>query len=237
MPGVGGMRRRGIASSRASGEPCIGPAPPNGTSVRRRGSWPRSTETTRMPRAIVALATRRMPEAASIRSRPSGSAMRVTIACVAASASSVSSPPSLRIAAEAAEHEIGVGDGRLRAAAAVAGGTRHRLGAARADPQRAALVDPRDRAAAGADRVDVDDRDADRDAVERRLARHLRAAVEHQADVGAGAAHVDRDDVGETRQRARHGRWRRPRRPAPTAPCAPACRARWRRSSARRRPP
>src|SRR5947209_1593061 len=68
----------------------------------------------------------------------------------------------LAVGAEPAEHEIGVGDGWLRAAAAVAGRARHRLGAFRSDAQRAALVDPGDRSAAGADRVDVDDRDADR---------------------------------------------------------------------------
>src|SRR5438270_12574055 len=58
------------------------------------------------------------------------------------------------VGSEAAEHEIGIGNGRLAAAAAVAGRTGYRLGAARADPERAALVDPGDRATAGADRVD-----------------------------------------------------------------------------------
>src|SRR5947207_645041 len=101
------------------------------------------------------------------------------------------------VAAEPAEHEVGVGHRRLGAAAAIARRTRHRLGALRADAQRATLVDPGDGAAAGADRVDVDDRDADRRAFEAGLARHLRRAVEHQADVGAGAAHIERDDVAE----------------------------------------
>src|SRR2546428_7025866 len=90
------------------------------------------------------------------------------------------------VGADPAEHQIGVGDGRLVAAAAVAGRARHRLGAVRPDAQGAAVVDPGDRAAAGADRVDVDDRDADRGAGEAGLAGDLRGAAEHQADVGAG---------------------------------------------------
>ena len=52
---------------------------------------------------------------------------------------------------EIAEHQIGVGDGRLAAALAVAGRARHRAGALRPDMQDAAGIDPRDRAAAGAD--------------------------------------------------------------------------------------
>ena len=59
MPGAGGTMSRPICSSRATGVPCIGPAPPNGTSVHWRGSWPRSTETTRMPRTMLACATRK----------------------------------------------------------------------------------------------------------------------------------------------------------------------------------
>src|SRR5439155_22911439 len=57
---------------------------------------------------------------------------------------------------EIAEHQIGVGDGRLIAALAITGRPRHRTGAVRADMQDAALVDPGDRAAAGADRSDVE---------------------------------------------------------------------------------
>ncbi len=57
---------------------------------------------------------------------------------------------------EIAEHEVGVGDGRAGAALAVAGRTRHRAGALRPDMQDAAGIDPRDRAAAGADAGDVE---------------------------------------------------------------------------------
>ena len=76
----------------------------------------------------------------------------------AASGSSCRLPPSRVSPSEPAEHEIGVGDGRPRAAAAVAGRARHGFGARRPDAQRAAVVDPGDRAAARADGVDVDDR-------------------------------------------------------------------------------
>ena len=65
---------------------------------------------------------------------------------------------------EPAEHQVGVGHGRLRPAAAVAGRARHRAGAARTDVQPALLVEPGDRAAADADLEDVDDVAADREA-------------------------------------------------------------------------
>ena len=63
---------------------------------------------------------------------------------------------------DAAEHQIGVGDGRRRAAAPVAGGTRIGPGAVRPDGNPLQPVDPRDRAAAGADLDHLDDRDAQR---------------------------------------------------------------------------
>ena len=50
-----------------------------------------------------------------------------------------------------AEHDRGVGDGRLLAALAVAGGAGARARALRADPEQPAGIDPGDRAAAGAD--------------------------------------------------------------------------------------
>ncbi len=38
MPGFGGTITVGIDSSRASAAPCSGPAPPNATSAKSRGS-------------------------------------------------------------------------------------------------------------------------------------------------------------------------------------------------------
>ena len=65
---------------------------------------------------------------------------------------------------EYAERHIGVGDGGLCAATAVAGRPGLGAGALRPDLQHAGGVDPGDRAAARADRRDVDRRHADLDA-------------------------------------------------------------------------
>ena len=105
------------------------------------------------------------------------------------------------VGVEAAEDQVGVGDGGLGAALAVAGGAGRSAGTLRADAQHAALVDPGERAAAGADGADVDHRDLDRHApfdLERGGERLL--AADHGGDVGRGAAHVERDqmvDAGE----------------------------------------
>ena len=65
------------------------------------------------------------------------------------------------------------------------------------DPQGAAIVEPRDRAAAGADRVHVDHREPDRDARHHRLGRDLRLSPEDGRDVGARPAHVEGEHVLE----------------------------------------
>src|SRR5215468_6601059 len=62
---------------------------------------------------------------------------------------------------EIAEEEVGVGDGGLRAAQAVRGGTRVRSGAARADLEQPDLVHVRDAPASRADLDQLDRRDAD----------------------------------------------------------------------------
>ena len=93
-------------------------------------------------------------------------------------------------------------------APAVAGGAGHRAGALRADDERAAGVEAGDRPAAGADGVDVERRQADGKAAHRALARRLGHAAEHEAHVGARAAHVERDRVREPA-----GRGDRRRRP------------------------
>ena len=99
---------------------------------------------------------------------------------------------------EPAEDQVGVGDGRSRAAAAVADRPRRRARALGADPQHAGGVDRGDRAAAGADRVDVDHRHVDRHRVlELEVARHRRHAAEDEGDVARRPAHVVADDVGE----------------------------------------
>ena len=100
---------------------------------------------------------------------------------------------------EPTKHDIGVGDGRLGAAPAVADRARIGARALRADLERADVVDPGDRAAAGADLDHVDHRQHHRMA--RRIAadvvagRERRLAVLDQARLGGGAAHVERDHV------------------------------------------
>ena len=81
---------------------------------------------------------------------------------------------------------------------------RPRIGAGRlrAVAQRAGLVDPRERAAAGADREHLDRREADRVAVlDEPLLRHALLALVDERDVGARAAHVEADRVREAAER------------------------------------
>ena len=77
---------------------------------------------------------------------------------------------------EAAEHHVGVGHGRARAAAAIGGRAGPRAGALRPDAERAAGIDIGDRAAARADRVDVDHRHQQRDSRRSRVSRAVASA-------------------------------------------------------------
>ena len=108
------------------------------------------------------------------------------------------------VGAQAAEHELRVRRGRQRAAAAVARGPGVGTGRLRADAEHAALVDVRDRAAAGADRVDVDHRHHRLVVADLRVEQvpHAQLAAGGDADVGRGAADVERDDVVEARHAA-----------------------------------
>ncbi len=64
--------------------------------------------------------------------------------------------------------------------------------------QRARLIDPRNRPATGADRLDVDAGKADRGAVFHiPVAGDGRLAVEHDRDIATGAAHIEPDGVVE----------------------------------------
>jgi hypothetical protein len=93
------------------------------------------------------------------------------------------------------EHQIGVGDRRLVAAAPVAGGPGNRAGAFRTDMQNAAGIDPGDRAAAGADAGDVEAVQRDRVTGDAAAIYQGRLATGDQRDVGAGSAHVERDQI------------------------------------------
>ena len=107
-----------------------------------------------------------------------------------------------------AEDQVGVGDGRRGAAAAVAGRARPRACAARAHAERAARVDPRFAAATGADLHQIDHRRADGIAAAAALAERghrlgadldlggqPELAVLDEADLGGRPAHVERHHV------------------------------------------
>ena len=106
---------------------------------------------------------------------------------------------------DAAEHEIGVGDGRLGAAARIAHRPGLGAGAARADLEMAFAADPGDRAAAGADGLDVDHRDAHRERADRAAIGDVRLAALDQAEIGRGAAGIERHHVGEAGDLGDHG--------------------------------
>ena len=85
---------------------------------------------------------------------------------------------------------------RLVAAAPVACRPGLGAGAARSHGEPAGRRH-RHAAAAGADRVDVDDRQLQRERADRPVLGDLRPAVAHETDVGARAPDIDGDDVGE----------------------------------------
>ena len=115
------------------------------------------------------------------------------------------------VGVEAAEHDVGVGERGLLAAAAVAGGARIGAGALRPDLQEPAGVDPADRAAAGADRLRAHGRDGDRQAeLDLVLRREQRGAVDEQADVAARPAHVEHDAARRVRRARRSSSRRSP---------------------------
>ena len=106
---------------------------------------------------------------------------------------------------EPAQHQVGVGHGRLCAPEAVGRRPGTGAGALRPHPVGAAAVDMGDAAAAGADGGDVQHRHEHRVAADPGVPRGCFAdpAVDHGADIGAGAADVERD---QPRVRLRRGR-------------------------------
>ena len=136
---------------------------------------------------------------------------------------------------EIAADEVGVGDGRPRAAAAVAGRARIGAGALRPDVEEAAAVDPGDRAAAGGDRRHVERGHVDLAARDHAFGRLQRRAAFDEGDVGAGAAHVERDEPALARPRARDRRSPARRRRDRRTACARCGRRRSPRRTASRR--
>ena len=109
------------------------------------------------------------------------------------------------VGAETAEHQIGVGDGRLVAAEPVAGRPGRRARALRPDAQ-AAVIDARDRAAAGADLENIHHGDLHRQrlvvAADQRLRGGQRLALVDDAGLRGGAAHVEGDGVVDAERMA-----------------------------------
>src|SRR5262249_13578299 len=96
---------------------------------------------------------------------------------------------------EPTEHEVTVRHRRLLAAEPEAGRARMRARALRPDLHRAAVADPRTRAATGADRDDIDARADDRTAADLRVGALEDVAVLDQRDVVARSADVGADHV------------------------------------------
>jgi hypothetical protein len=92
-PGNGGMMIREIPSSAAMPAANNGPLPPNANIAKCRRSRPRSTNTARMARIIVADAKRSIPCAASSSDKRKGTASSRWIAARAASRFSLMVPP------------------------------------------------------------------------------------------------------------------------------------------------
>ena len=109
---------------------------------------------------------------------------------------------------EAPEDEVGIGNGGLLAAFAIADGARVRPRALRPDSQNPAGIDPGDAAAPGADFDEIDHRGPDRIAAASCLTdadhRHgsdfvflgyFRLSIENKAGLGGSAAHIERNQI------------------------------------------
>ena len=196
-----------MPSVAATSAPCSGPAPPNATSAYSRGSMPFCTVRELIAFAMLLLTTVRMPSAARRRSRPSRSASS-PITCAAAPTSSAMLPPrklswSSRPSTRLASVTVG-----SRAAAAVRGGAGLRTGALRGRPRtrrrsRHRRCCRRRRRSCGC-RSSARSPDSRQSRYRARVASPKRPSVDH-ADIGAGAADVEGDELAAARQRSRPG--------------------------------
>ena len=91
-PAAHGTTTDWIPKAAASRATCIGPAPPNPTRVKPRGSMPRWTVTTRIAEAIVALTISWIACAAPVTSISNGAPTDWSTAAAASAASSVTPP-------------------------------------------------------------------------------------------------------------------------------------------------
>ena len=188
-----------IPSSAASRPACAEVAPPPATMLKSRGSWPRSTDTDRIPPIMFPFTMSKMPSAARSGLSPSGSATLVLQCGSRRRGVDRHATAEKRRLVQIAEHDEGVGHGGLRSASHVAGRARDRLGALRPDVEQSLRVDPGDRTAAGADADHVHERHADAVAVDVDVLDEIHLAVLDQRDVAARAADVDAHEVASGR--------------------------------------
>ena len=222
-PGRAGTMMRRMPSSSATAAACTAPAPPNGNSANSPRSTPRRAANTRTSSAMRMSTMRRMPAAASATLIVIGLAILASSAARAASASSFCAAAEEIIRIEEAADDVGVGHGRIVAAAAVAHRARIGAGALRADGEKAGAVDPHDRAAAGRDRGEIERRNVELAARHDAFGHFERRAAFDEGDVATGAAHVERDDAAPRRRRAADRRSPARPPPGPTAGCARSC--------------
>ena len=135
---------------------------------------------------------------------------------------------------EPVQDQVGVGDGRLRPSLAVAGGSRVRARALRADPEQTALVQPTDAPASGPDGHDVQHRQGQRVAIDLAFADREGLPVADQGRVEGGPSHVHGDAVAVA-VGLREGH--RPRWGPPRGPKAASTAARSRATSGETTPP
>ena len=169
-------------------------APPPATSTASRGSIPRPSVMSSIARTMCSVASRSTAIAASSTVRFSRAA-DVALQRLPRGVHVERDRATEEVAGiDVPEHDRRVGDRRAHAAARVTGRARIGARAARPDAKQAALVDPGDAAAAGADALDVDRREPGEVALvlpaEPRLARPRDPTVAHEADVVARAAGV-----------------------------------------------
>jgi hypothetical protein len=96
---------------------------------------------------------------------------------------------------DAAQHKVGVGDGRARPALAIGRRAGVSTGALRPDTNGAVVCDTGNRAATGTDGMDVDDRQCQRVVADPAGRGGRGLAVTDQGHIGAGAPHVDGQDI------------------------------------------
>ena len=101
----------------------------------------------------------------------------------------------------ASENEIGIGHRRQGSAAAVAGRARIGARALGADDEATGGSYARDRAAAGADGMDIYDRQTKREWTNFPLGRHLCASATDHTYICTGASDIDADRIFESRKR------------------------------------